>query len=741
MQRFKRNRIVATIRTHRSLLAIQLLFLILATLYNVSLPIYEAPDEHGHLIYANWLAEGRGLPDLERDLGQTSHEIGQPPLYYALLAPFVAPINTDDLMTIAPGNPYFWEDDDVIANYHTPAEHFPYRGTALAVHLARFLSTLMATVTIAATYGLARLIIPKQAAVAAALVAFNPQFVFISGAINNDTLVTALSALTLLVLVWIVMSDGAKRWHYLLLGASWGLAALAKVSALGLGLVIVIGLFLKFRRRHLWSEFIRMGLAVALGLAAVAGWWLLRNWLQYGHPLAWPQFLAANRFLLRAELLSWLETLDYATFLLKSYWAMFGYGIHAPQLFYLLVYALMLLAVVGLFLWLALKRYRSMSHRQLAAIALLALWSLIAFVSLMSWMRQAEATNQGRLLFPAISSLAVLMALGLANLGRRWPGRALVALLAAWSAALLIVTIRPAYEQPEPLPSSAEIPNPVDVRFGQDIKLLGYEMEETIVAPGEAPELTLYWSAAQPIAESYSVLLRAIDPAGQQIAELDTIPYQGRYRTPEWRPEQVFADTYRLPPLHSQGEPERASVIVSLYPVGRRNEALPVNLAEGSIGDTFTIAHFKVAASETQPLSPEQPADTTFDQRFRLFGYDLPDDIRAGQPFTATLYWEALVPDGQDYTVFVHLYDESGQLVAQADSPPQNNNYPTSFWSAGERIADAHQFDGLAEATPGNYRLVVGLYDPVSGRRMAAYRAGGQQWPDDSVSIDFEWGP
>lgn len=730
------GRLKTVVNTHRQLLAIQFIFIALATLYNLSLPIYEAPDEHAHFIYINWLAEGHGLPDLERDLDQSSHEIGQPPLYYALLAPFVAPIDTSDQETSAPANPYFREDGTVHANYHLPAERFPYHGTALAVHLARFLSTLIATVAIAATYGLARLIIPGQATLAAALVAFNPQFIFISAAISNDTLVTALSALVLLLLVWMVISGDVKGWRYVLLGSLWGLAVLAKVSALGLGLVIALGLFLRARRHGSWREFISEGLAVTSGLAATAGWWFLGNWQRYGHPLAWPQFLYANRSLLRAEPLSWPDTVGFAAFLRKSYWALFAYGIPAPELFYLLVNSLTVLAVIGLFLWLLRRRYRSMSRRRIVAIALLAFWSLVVFVSLMSWMRQVRETNQGRLLFPAISSLAILIALGLANLGRRWPGLVLVTLLAAWAAALPLLVIRPEFDQPDLLPATASIPNPVDVRFGQDIKLLGYEIGNAVVAPGEALELTLYWQAEQPISESYLIHIVALDSAGRQIAALVTFPYQGRYHTPEWQPGQAFADTYRLSPIQSRGAPERASVMVSLYQVGWG--PLPVSLAEGAVGNIFTVAHFKVAGSETQTLVPQQPADTTFDGLFGLVGYDPPDSIRASQPFSTTLYWESLAPDGQDYTVFVHLYDSTGQLVAQADSLPLNNNYPTSYWSAGEMIADPHTFNGLEEVDPGGYTLVVGLYDPLDGRRLAAYQADGARWLDDAVSLTIE---
>lgn len=69
----KRQRLFAE---HRSLIGLLLIFLALATLYNLSLPLYEAPDEADHFRYVNWLAAGRGLPDLEQDLVAAGHEIG-----------------------------------------------------------------------------------------------------------------------------------------------------------------------------------------------------------------------------------------------------------------------------------------------------------------------------------------------------------------------------------------------------------------------------------------------------------------------------------------------------------------------------------------------------------------------------------------------------------------------------------------------------------------------------------------
>jgi hypothetical protein len=90
------------------------------------------------------------------------------------------------------------------------------------------------------------------------------------------------------------------------------------------------------------------------------------------------------------------------------------------------------------------------------------------------------------------------------------------------------------------------------------------------------------------------------------------------------------------------------------------------------------------------------------------------------------LIWRADARPSGDYTVFVHLLDGAGKLVAQDDRPPRDGAYPTSLWEVGERVADEH---ALA-APPGRYRVVVGMYDPTTGRRLRRVDGGG-----DAVEI------
>ena len=82
------------------------------------------------------------------------------------------------------------------------------------------------------------------------------------------------------------------------------------------------------------------------------------------------------------------------------------------------------------------------------------------------------------------------------------------------------------------------------------------------------------------------------------------------------------------------------------------------------------------------------------------------------------------MPDGNDYTVFVHLLDAGGRLALGQDSQPMDGSYPTGIWEPGEVIADAHHLD-LGQLPAGEYRLEVGMYGSAGGKRLPVMLAGG----------------
>jgi len=120
--------------------------------------------------------------------------------------------------------------------------------------------------------------------------------------------------------------------------------------------------------------------------------------------------------------------------------------------------------------------------------------------------------------------------------------------------------------------------------------------------------------------------------------------------------------------------------------------------------------------AEITPVEPDlQPANlrqAKLGGKMELQGYDVSPSIgRAGQELVATLYWRALAPMDQNYTVFVHLVGPDGERVAQHDGEPWwEVPLPTSTWQPGEKLRDQHVLELPPDLAPGSYRLQVGVY-------------------------------
>ena len=104
--------------------------------------------------------------------------------------------------------------------------------------------------------------------------------------------------------------------------------------------------------------------------------------------------------------------------------------------------------------------------------------------------------------------------------------------------------------------------------------------------------------------------------------------------------------------------------------------------------------------------------------------------LNQGDTLLLALVWRPLLADTTDYKLFVHLSDESGQPVAQWDGYPCFNTARTSQWAVGESVRD-HVLLPIPEEMPtGEYAVVTGLYDEVSGERL-----GGQAVEIGTITI------
>ncbi len=102
----------------------------------------------------------------------------------------------------------------------------------------------------------------------------------------------------------------------------------------------------------------------------------------------------------------------------------------------------------------------------------------------------------------------------------------------------------------------------------------------------------------------------------------------------------------------------------------------------------------------------------------QLVQVKLTPSLRPGQTLPVELVWQALRPLQADYNLFLQLLSPGGQLAAQHDSPPGGGYSLTSTWHTGQPITGRHALALPSELPPGDYRLIVGLYEPSTGRRL-----------------------
>jgi hypothetical protein len=74
-------------------------------------------------------------------------------------------------------------------------------------------------------------------------------------------------------------------------------------------------------------------------------------------------------------------------------------------------------------------------------------------------------------------------------------------------------------------------------------------------------------------------------------------------------------------------------------------------------------------------------------------------------------------------------------MAAQQDAQPQQGANPTWAWVPGEIVADKQTLTVRAEASPGVYDLLVGLYNPVDGVRLPVTDAQGATAPEGHVTL------
>ncbi len=382
-------------------------YVILASLYAVYTPAWQSPDEPAHYNYIRHLAETGRPPVLrmgdydqayleeikarrfppDMSIAPIRYESHQPPLYYLLATPI------------------YWIGG----------------GRLLPL---RLFSVALGACFLLVTYLLIRRVFPRRVDLAlggTAFVAFLPQHVAMSAAVNNDILAELiLAGCVVLSLAYMRGGDDEQtaRGQLLSLSLLMGLGFWTKTAAyLALPLVLLAILWRGVTRGRLPGRHLLWGLGP--GLLLGLPWWA-RNWIVYGPGDVLGLRRHGEVVVGQPRTAEWLGQMGALSFLrqaaattFRSFWGQFGWmGVLMDSRIYLALGILSGIALVGCLwaLWALLRSEERAAYGQ--PLGFLFAWLLLT-VAAYVWYNLTFVQHQGRYLFPALPVWGLCFALGM----------------------------------------------------------------------------------------------------------------------------------------------------------------------------------------------------------------------------------------------------------------------------------------------------------------------------------------
>ncbi len=491
----------------------------------------------------------------------------------------------------------------------------------------------------------------------AALLALQPSYLYFSATLNNDIAVVSVALWFFAAAIGIVLRGGSQL-KYFGLGALWGVALLMQANA------------------------------IVLGLALPIVWWLEHP---EGAPLATEHSGGSSRLRVIIDSLAGFAVFYGPWFLNRLILA--GPFDSAPTAWF------------------------ANSHRLYMGLA------LVAGATTVLWLlaRKPREDKPGFLKKPGLSSRLTLL---------------LVLALTAFTLYRLVVEFQKAQPEARAI-TLAQIPSTATqttLRYGPDqaIELAAIESPpNTQGTQGQLVDVPLYWRALKSPQHNYAVRAELVVPNGLQPLQLDeqiTFPGYGygTSLTQDWREGDLIADAISFVPTTTVAlnGPTRAVIVINLLqlpapPTQTLTATLPVWRDGAAVDFPSTQA---ITVRPAQPLSlPNEfvlPTPPQFAESIRL---DAISTRWADGKLRLTFWWQATADVPTDFTIFTHVLNADGTLLAQSDGVPNAGLSPTLFWRTGDVIRDEREIEMTRQS---GLTLALGFYDSASKERVAAAQAG-----------------
>ena len=304
---------------------------------------------------------------------------------------------------------------------------------------------------------------------------------------------------------------------------------------------------------------------------------------------------------------------------------------------------------------------------------------------------------------------------------------------------------------------SAGLEHPLNLVFGSQVTLLGFDLSASQAQPGQTLHLTLYWQpTAGVIPDDYTSSLALRDPAGSSLAQVDEF-YPGGWATSNWVPGFYVSQPLDLA-VPAGTPPGQYTLSVSLFsPKHQQNLT-----AAGADGAALGIQPSLAALDVNRPSQPAAPADLGIGRDSSLPRLDaslIPDltllaaspppaNATVGDSLSMATVWQAKARPSQPYGYSLLWLDGNGQVSAVSTPAPLTAGYPADQWQPGDLWRGSSRFYVPGRLVAGAYDVAIQLFDP-SGQSVGAHAPVGRVVvatpprtytpPPRSVTSDVMW--
>lgn len=382
-------------------------------------PFNEAPDEIFHLQFINYVSKYKTLPDQYEGLRNNEKFVGQGhqyPLYYIFTGIVNYFFNPDKQIVtdITPNKLHLWNggtSGKVPVYNHLAKDEIPDSKDKFLFYLFRFLSVVFGTVNIIFVFKISKLVFGDNVwtLLPPLFVATLPQFLFISGAVNNDCLANMFSTICIYYIFKIVKNN-ANFKNCIILGIFMGLGILAKKTLLFFAPgIIIVFIYLIFKNRY-DRKILLYAAVTILTCSAICGWYFIRNYSTYGELFgSRMEYETMFPLVFRRSLFSDYFITEFPKGIYHSFIASFGWmNLKLPIVSYVIYTLIICFSLFGITVYFK----KSKSNLDLILVSFLFFITCLAGIV---YFNLTFTQYQGRYLFPVLSVIALIFSLGISE--------------------------------------------------------------------------------------------------------------------------------------------------------------------------------------------------------------------------------------------------------------------------------------------------------------------------------------